>query len=139
MRRFRRASAAVSVAVVLGLAPGCTSQANESTGDTLRVVGPFEIHSLEPTATSCFFTRLQVTETLVTADLDGELAPRAGLGVVVVEGRPDLDVRAGAGRDVPRRHAADAGVRQCTRSTSCAADEASPLADAPIEAITATE
>lgn len=138
MRRFRRASAAVSVAVVLGLAPGCTSQANEHTDDTLRVVGPFEIHSLEPTATSGFFTRLEVAETLVTADLEGELAPGLASewssskdgrtwtfelepGVTFHDGTPLTPAAAVNALDIVRR------------------DEASPLAEAPIDEIAATE
>ncbi|RHW27558.1 ABC transporter substrate-binding protein [Nocardioides immobilis] len=139
MQRYRRTSAAVTVALVLGLAPGCSaSRADDHSSDTLRVVGPFEIHSLEPTATSGFFTRLEVAETLVTADLEGELAPglasewssaRGGRtwtfelvpGVTFHDGTP-LTPEAAA-------HALDT-VRN---------DEASPLAEAPIEEITATD
>jgi peptide/nickel transport system substrate-binding protein len=43
--------------------------------NTLRIAGPFEIHSLKPVENGYFFTRLQVTETLVTSDIDGQLAP----------------------------------------------------------------
>lgn len=139
MQRFRRASAAVTVAMVLGLAPGCgTSRAEDRPSDTLRVVGPFEIHSLQPTATSGFFTRLEVAETLVTADREGELAPglaaewssaRGGRawtfelvpGVTFHDGTPLTPEAAVEALETVRR------------------DEASPLAEAPIQAISATE
>jgi peptide/nickel transport system substrate-binding protein len=139
MRRFRRASAAVTIALALGLASGCGgTAASDRGGDTLRVVGPFEIHSLEPTATSGFFTRMEVAETLVTADLEGELAPGLASewsssndgrtwtfvlesGVTFHDGAPLTPEAAVNALDIVR------------------ADEASPLAEAPIEQITATE
>lgn len=140
MRRFPRASAAVTAAMVLGFAPGCAStQADDHhSSDTLRVVGPFEIHSLEPTASSGFFTRLEVAETLVTADLEGELAPGlASEWSAARDGRTwTFELEDGVtfhnGTAVTPEtvvHALDT-VRK---------DEASPLTEAPIEQITATE
>ncbi|WP_218123772.1 ABC transporter substrate-binding protein [Quadrisphaera sp. DSM 44207] len=43
----------------------------------LSAVGPFEVHSLDPSTSGGFFTRLEVAETLVDADERGDL--RAGL------------------------------------------------------------
>ncbi|KAA1426064.1 ABC transporter substrate-binding protein [Nocardioides antri] len=139
MQRFRRTSAAVTVAMVLGLAPGCsTSRAEDHHSDTLRVAGPFEIHSLEPTATSGFFTRLEVAETLVTADLEGELAP--GLASEWASARggrtwtfelvPGVTFHDGT----PLTPGAAVNALDTVRE-----DEASPLAEAPIEKISATE
>jgi peptide/nickel transport system substrate-binding protein len=139
MRRFRRASAAVTIAMVLGLASGCGGpQANGRDSDTLRVVGPFEIHSLEPSATSGLFTRLEVAETLVTADLEGELAPRLASEwsssndgqTWTFELEPDVTFHDGA----PLTPDAAVNALEIVRK-----DEASPLAEAPIEQITATE
>lgn len=41
----------------------------------LAMVGPWEIHSLDPASNGVFFTRLQVAETLVEVDDKGELQP----------------------------------------------------------------
>ena len=65
----------VAVVAALGLAATACGSQPEAASDTLRIAGPFELHSLEPSADGYFFTRLQVTETLVTADVDGALAP----------------------------------------------------------------
>lgn len=139
MRRYRRAGAAVTVAMVLGLAPGCSAPAEPGGGaDTLRIVGPFEIHSLEPTATSGFFTRLEVAETLVTADVEGELVP--GLAAEWTPSR--------GGRSWTFELVEDATFHDGTPVTPDAAvaalevarsDEASPLAALPVEQVTATE
>jgi peptide/nickel transport system substrate-binding protein len=45
--------------------------------EPLQVVGPFEVHSIEPAQAGGVFTRLEVAETLVGADPDGTL--RTGL------------------------------------------------------------
>lgn len=75
MRRHLRSRAAVLAATLI-MAGGCGSSAGGAPGsDTLRIAGPFEVHSLDPTADGEIFTRLQVSETLVTSDVDGELAP----------------------------------------------------------------
>lgn len=54
---------------------GATPAAAPEQDRTLRVAGPFEVHSLDPTADGEIFTRLQVTETLVTSDVDGQIVP----------------------------------------------------------------
>lgn len=77
MRWFTGAASVAAAAMVLA---GCGT-AGEPAGDTatvsepLRVVGPFEVHSLDPATAGGFFTRLQVAETLVEADTDGTLQP----------------------------------------------------------------
>ncbi|WP_183099580.1 ABC transporter substrate-binding protein [Nocardioides pelophilus] len=124
--------------MVLGLASGCgQSQADVQGGDTLRVAGPFEVHSLEPTASSGFFTRLEVAETLVTADLEGELAP--GLAEVWTSSRDgrtwdfDLVDDATFHDGTPLTPEAVVNALDIVRK-----DAASPLAEAPIDQITAT-
>lgn len=59
---------------------GATGAAGTDPDPRLRVAGPFEVHSLDPTADGEIFTRLQVTETLVTSDLQGELVPGLATG-----------------------------------------------------------
>lgn len=76
MRTLLRARALAALPAILLAVTGCAgASARTSPTDTLRIVGPFEVHSLEPAADGEMFTRLQVTETLVTSDLEGELAP----------------------------------------------------------------
>ncbi|MCB6182723.1 ABC transporter substrate-binding protein [Leeia sp. TBRC 13508] len=41
----------------------------------LQLVGPWEIHSLDPASNGVMFTRLQVAETLVDADTKGQVRP----------------------------------------------------------------
>ncbi|WCI08204.1 hypothetical protein PJ267_17410 [Arthrobacter sp. OVS8] len=43
-------------------------------------MGQFELHSLDPSTSGGFFTRLQVAETLVDADLRGVLQPGLATG-----------------------------------------------------------
>jgi peptide/nickel transport system substrate-binding protein len=50
-------------------------EARSAAPETLKVVGPFEVHSLDPSTSDGFFTRLQVAETLVDADTEGTLRP----------------------------------------------------------------
>ncbi|WP_081737656.1 ABC transporter substrate-binding protein [Arthrobacter sp. H41] len=80
--RFPALSTTAAVAVVAVVLTGCAgSQAPNSapdagTGDgVLDVIGPLEVHSLNPTTAEGIFTRLQVAETLVDADGTGELRP----------------------------------------------------------------
>ncbi len=48
---------------------------NAAHGKPLTMVGPWEIHSLDPASNGVFFTRLQVAETLVEVDDKGQLQP----------------------------------------------------------------
>jgi peptide/nickel transport system substrate-binding protein len=76
MRTLLRSRAVAALPVILLAISACGgTSARSSSTDTLRVAGPFEVHSLEPAADGEVFTRLQVTETLVTSDIEGELAP----------------------------------------------------------------
>ena len=52
---------------------GAASHSHDS--DVLRVAGPFEVHSVAPAESSGLFTRLEVAETLVSSDLEGDLEP----------------------------------------------------------------
>ncbi|WP_435771352.1 ABC transporter substrate-binding protein [Nocardioides sp. SYSU DS0651] len=73
-RRTLPVSLAAAAAVLTLTACGAGGGSDASSG-TLRIAGPFEVHSLDPTADGEIFTRLQVVETLVTSDIEGELAP----------------------------------------------------------------
>src|SRR5680860_1651159 len=76
MRSIARLPAAALLAATLFAVGACGSGSGARTpSDTLRIAGPFEVHSLDPTADGEIFTRLQVTETLVTSDIEGRLAP----------------------------------------------------------------
>jgi peptide/nickel transport system substrate-binding protein len=65
----------VAALAALALAATACGSSQAAGSETLRIAGPFEIHSLEPSADGYFFTRLHVTETLVTADVEGNLVP----------------------------------------------------------------
>ena len=80
MKRMRLLAVAVAT-VIAGSAcsaPATERQAGGHThggGDALRVAGPFEVHSVAPVESSGLFTRLEVVETLVSSDLEGQLQP----------------------------------------------------------------
>ena len=131
-RRAATLAAALSAALTT---TACTSGAQPGDARTVaRVVGPFEIHSLEPTASSGLFTRLEVTETLVSSDLEGTLSPGLATSwTASPDGRSwTFDLVEGA-----RFHdgtAVDAAA--VARSLGVTADDAaSPLASAPIASI----
>jgi peptide/nickel transport system substrate-binding protein len=131
---------AVAIATVIA-GSGCTAPAAErgSAGhqhdrDALRVVGPFEVHSVAPVESSGLFTRLEVAETLVSSDLEGELQP--GLSPSWTDssdGREwTFDLPAGATFHDGTPVTADA----VAASLQAAYEEsASPLAAAPVESI----
>ena len=48
---------------------------NAAHGKPLAMVGPWEIHSVDPASNGVFFTRMQVAETLVEVDGQGNLQP----------------------------------------------------------------
>lgn len=76
--RRSRAGAAAGLAVMATAAAGCSAPADGDGGSSsgvLQVVGQFEVHSLDPATAGGTFTRLQVAETLVDADVDGALQP----------------------------------------------------------------
>jgi peptide/nickel transport system substrate-binding protein len=136
MRRSLRSCAPL---LALGLAlSACTSAADSRADDTLRVVGPQEIHSLDPAASDGVFTRLEVAETLVTADEAGEITPGLATGWEVdrkgttwtFELVPEVTFHDGS----PLTPEAAVAALEHT-----AAEAASPLSDAPIEEIRPTE
>jgi peptide/nickel transport system substrate-binding protein len=55
--------------------PGLGATAPSAAAGVLRVVGPWEINSLEPASAGYLFTRMQVTETLTDADEAGCALP----------------------------------------------------------------
>lgn len=126
-----------TLAGALALSSCSAAPRDAATADeTLRVVGPFEVHSLEPAASDGVFTRLEVAETLVSSDLSGELTP--GLATDW-SASPDhrswtFQLPAGAtfhdGSPVTAEAVADSLER-------AAADEASPLAEAAVERVVA--
>jgi peptide/nickel transport system substrate-binding protein len=135
MRMFRRASAAMAVTAALGLTAGCGAQSGAtSSGDTLRVVSPMEVHSLDPATSDGIFTRLEVAETLVTSDVRGELAPAlAESWTTSDDGRSwtfELAEGVSFHDGTPMTAEAVAAALEIAR-----AEPASPLAEAPIERI----
>jgi peptide/nickel transport system substrate-binding protein len=75
---WRRLGAAGAVAGLATVA-ACGGQQSAGPGaapaQPLRLVGQFEVHSLDPSTAGGLFSRLQVAETLVDADTDGTLRP----------------------------------------------------------------
>lgn len=130
---------AVLLAVSLLVVSACGASPGERAGsDVLRIAGPFEVHSLDPTADGEIFTRLQVTETLVTSDIQGELAPGLATGW---SASPDNtrwefelvdDVTFHDGTPLTP----EAVVSSLERAAS---ESASPLAEVPIARISAGE
>ncbi|MFD5276432.1 ABC transporter substrate-binding protein [Pseudarthrobacter sp. NPDC058362] len=72
-------SAAAAITFSLAALTACGSTPHTAGGaagkDVLDVIGPYEVHSLDPAAAEGIFTRLQVAETLVDADGAGRLRP----------------------------------------------------------------
>ncbi|WP_408896586.1 ABC transporter substrate-binding protein [Nocardioides sp. R1-1] len=131
MHRPRPLVALLAAAALCASACGGPA-ASRSSSDTLRIAGPFEVHSLDPTADGEIFTRLQVSETLVTSDVEGQLAPALA---TAWSSSPDhtewtFDLVEGATfhDDTPVTPATVVAALE-----RAAAQEASPLADVPIE------
>jgi peptide/nickel transport system substrate-binding protein len=74
---WQRIRVAGACAVALLMMAGCAGAGDHTPAakQALRVVGQFELHSLDPSTAGGVFTRLQVAETLVDADGDGVLQP----------------------------------------------------------------
>lgn len=129
--------AALLAATLLTVTACSTGAASPSTPDrTLRIAGPFEVHSLDPTADGEIFTRLQVTETLVTSDLQGELAPGLATSWTSTPDflRWELPLAEGVTFHDGTELTAAAAVAALEKA---AAQTASPLADVPVAAIRA--
>jgi peptide/nickel transport system substrate-binding protein len=100
------------------------------------VVGPFEVHSLDPSTSGGIFTRLQVAETLVDADGGGALRPGlASVWDVSEDGRTwRFKLRPGARFHDGTAVSADSVVA----SLDIARDhEGTPMASAPVKDVRA--
>ncbi len=136
MGRFTRTGVTTGLVAVLMASAACGSgEAARSDSDTLRIAGPFEVHSLDPASSDGFFTRLQVVETLVSSDLRGELMP--GLATSWEDSRGTRSWTFQLPEDVRFHDGTPVTPDAVAASLKAAADEAaSPLADAPVERIT---
>ena len=70
-RPYFRYLSAAALAALLSAVPALQASAQEA----LKIIGPWEIHSLDPANNGQMFTRLQVAEGLVDADTRGTLRP----------------------------------------------------------------
>jgi peptide/nickel transport system substrate-binding protein len=132
-RKMRMVGASVAALVVVA---ACAGEAAKSSHGPLKVLGQFELHSLDPSTSGGFFTRLQVAETLVDADAQGALQPGLSTGWdVSSEGLTwRFQLRPGA-----RFHD---GIPVTADSVAAALDIArakagTPLTTVPVKAITA--
>lgn len=134
-------SAAAAVTLSLTVITACGNNPQNGPGtaagkDVLDVIGPYEVHGLDPAIAEGIFTRLQVAETLVDADGTGRLRP--GLAT---EWKPSEDglawqftLREGAAfhDGTPVDAASVVAALESARSS-----EANTLSTAPITAIRA--
>ncbi|WP_299445060.1 ABC transporter substrate-binding protein [uncultured Phycicoccus sp.] len=137
MRRpLRLLGPAVVSAGLIGLTACSTGTGPTSSPDTLRIAGPFEVHSLDPAVDGEVFTRLQVAETLVTSDIDGELAPALATDWSSSSDHTEwtFDLVEGATFHDGTPVTPDTVIGALE---TAAAQEASPLAETPIEALRA--
>jgi peptide/nickel transport system substrate-binding protein len=140
MRRFTRARVAVALTAValLGSACGLQDQGRQSSDDVLDIVGPFEVHSLDPASSDGFFTRLQVVETLVSSDMEGEVVPGLATSWSPADDHRVWEFR--LPEDVTFHDGSALTPEAVATSLTTAAEEpASPLAEAPIERIEAAD
>lgn len=139
MRRPPRPHLLLLPVVLLAVAAcgGATSGARRA-AEPLRIAGPFEVHSLDPAADGEIFTRLQVVETLVTSDLEGELAPGLATGWTSTPDHTEwrFDLVEGATFHDGTDLTGDAVVAALEKA---AAQKASPLAEVQIAHLRAEE
>ncbi len=140
-RMIRTATVAVVAGGLLTACGGTDGQGAGSAaegGDTLTVVGPFEVHSLDPATGEGFFTRLQVTETLADGDPDGTLRPGLATDWEATGGQRtwEFELREGA-----RFHDGSPVTPEAVVTSLEAArgQEGTPLATVPVTGIEATE
>lgn len=135
----RKRIAVVIAGVIAGSgcsAPAADRGAGHDHEATIRVAGPFEVHSVAPVESSGLFTRLEVSETLVSSDLEGELEP--GLSTSWSTSKDGLSWRFLLPEDATFHDDTEVSAEAVAASLeSSFAESASPLAAAPIEAITA--
>lgn len=74
-RRMKVAGASLATVLMMAGCAGQGAPSSQAPERPVKVVGPFELHSLDPSTAGGFFTRLQVAETLVDADTRGNLQP----------------------------------------------------------------
>jgi len=77
-----------TLVLALTTATGCRTSprlADSSEGGALRIVGPWEITSIDPLRAGYLFSRMEVVETLVDADDQGALRPGLATGWSVTE------------------------------------------------------
>jgi peptide/nickel transport system substrate-binding protein len=136
--RARKIMTLAAAAAVIAPVAGCgsDSEAGDTPDRALRVVGPFEVHSVDPATSNGIFTRMQVAETLVDADVDGALQP--GLATSW-EATPDQLTWSFSLVDDAVFHdgspvTADAVVSALETATG---KEGTPLADVPVEGVRA--
>lgn len=134
----RAAAPVVALVLVAGCSGGSTEFAGKAHGATLSVVGPLEVHSLDPATSNGLFTRLEVAETLVATDTTGALTP--GLATAWTSSADQLTweftLRRGAVFHDGTPVDAAAVVASLTRARGV---DGTPLATAPIAAISAAD
>lgn len=135
---MRRPLAPALAVLVSSLAlTGCGGAADGGARDSaLRVVGPFEVHSLDPIADGEIFTRLEVAETLVTADERGRLEPGLATGWSSDDRGTTWTFELPQGATF-HDGSAVTGPAVAASLELAAAQEASPLASAPLRSIRA--
>jgi peptide/nickel transport system substrate-binding protein len=102
----------------------------------LKVVGQFELHSLDPSTSGGFFTRLQVAETLVEADMQGALQPGLATGWDVNQG--GLSWRFNLRKDAAFHDGTPVTAGAVAAAlTTARAKAGTPLATVPVKAIAA--
>lgn len=135
----RRLVAAVAIAASAALAACGAPDAERGQGGastTLRVVGSSEVHSIDPSTGDGFFTRLRVAETLVDTDSRGSLRP-----CLAASWKVSADQREWTFALRPRAVFHD-GTTVTAEAVVASLDiarakPATPLADAPIQSVTA--
>lgn len=138
----RNKKIAVVIATLIA-GSGCGSPAAERgsgghdhDSDTIRVAGPFEVHSVAPAESSGLFTRLEVAETLVSSDLEGELQP--GLSPAWNESADGLSWTFELPEGATFHDDTPVDAAAAVESLQAAYGEAaSPLSAAPIDAMSA--
>ncbi|NKX54432.1 ABC transporter substrate-binding protein [Arthrobacter mobilis] len=134
-KRLRAAGASVLVAGLLAGCAGDGGTGGQAADGPLKVVGPFEVHSIDPATSGGFFTRLQVAETLVEASTDGALQPGLATGWETSEDR--LTWRFTIRPDALFHDGTAVTAEAVKAALETARSKESPLADVPVKAVTA--
>lgn len=129
-------SAAAAAVAVMAACAGEGAPSSQAAQRPLKVVGQFELHSLDPSTSGGFFTRLQVAETLVDADLRGALQPGLATGWEV---SPDgLSWQFSLRREALFHDGTPVNARSVAAALETARTKAgTPLATVPVTAIAA--